>query len=292
MSDVVYADFDNYDLENFDFSKKKYDKDRKVGILKIIVAVIAILIMMQILMYLLFIPCFSKPVVIYSGIENLNQTELNKSIEKMINSPWIKFNASEATSKLLSQSSIENVTITKTFPDKINIQISERKAVAKTLMNVDGCSVPVQIDKNGVLFSNGTSKITDSSIPLISGLPVENLTEGMRLPSKYRALMAEISDIKSLPQKYFAALSEIQVVSKEYGNYELVLYPVKTHVKVLTDRSLTEDALKYMMVVLDVVNSIEPNVAEVDLRYGSVSYVTRWIWKDFLDFAEILIYKF
>lgn len=275
MSDVVYADFDNYDLENFDFSKKKYDKDRKVGILKIIVAVIAILIMMQILMYLLFIPCFSKPVVIYSGIENLNQGELNKNIEKMINSPWIKFNASEATSKLLSQSSIENVTITKTFPDKINIQISERKAVAKTLMNVDGCSVPVQIDKNGVLFSNGTSKITDSSIPLISGLPVENLTEGMRLPSKYRALMAEISDIKSLPQKYFAALSEIQVVSKEYGNYELVLYPVKTHVKVLTDRSLTEDALKYMMVVLDVVNSIEPNVAEVDLRYGSVSYVTR-----------------
>lgn len=274
MSDVVYADFDNYDLENFDFSKKKYDKDRKVGILKIIVAVITILIMMQILMYLLFIPCFSKPVVIYSGIENLNQGELNKNIEKMINSPWIKFNASEATSKLLSQSSIENVTITKTFPDKINIQISERKAVAKTLMNVDGCSVPVQIDKNGVLFSNGTSKITDSSIPLISGLPVENLTEGMRLPSKYRALMAEISDIKSLPQKYFAALSEIQVVSKEYGNYELVLYPVKTHVKVLTDRSLTEDALKYMMVVLDVVNSIEPNVAEVDLRYGSVSYVT------------------
>lgn len=275
MSDVVYADFDNYDLENFDFSQKKYDKDRKVGILKIIVAVIAILIMMQILMYLLFIPCFSKPVVIYTGIENLNQSELNKSIEKMINSPWIKFNASEATSKLLSQSSIENVTITKTFPDKINIQISERKAVAKTLMDVDGCSVPVQIDKNGVIFSNGTSKIADSSIPLISGLPVENLTEGMRLPSKYRALMEEISDIKSLPQKYFAALSEIQVVSKEYGNYELVLYPVKTHVKVLTDRSLTEDALKYMMVVLDVVNSIEPNVAEVDLRYGSVSYITR-----------------
>lgn len=275
MSDVVYADFDNYDLENFDFSQKKYDKDRKVGILKIIVAVIAILIMMQILMYLLFIPCFSKPVVIYTGIENLNQSELNKSIEKMINSPWIKFNASEATSKLLSQSSIENVTITKTFPDKINIQISERKAVAKTLMDVDGCSVPVQIDKNGVIFSNGTSKIADSSIPLISGLPVENLTEGMRLPSKYRALMEEISDIKSLPQKYFVALSEIQVVSKEYGNYELVLYPVKTHVKVLTDRSLTEDALKYMMVVLDVVNSIEPNVAEVDLRYGSVSYITR-----------------
>lgn len=275
MSDAVYADFDNYDLENFDFHKKKYDKDKKLKVLKIIVAIIAILIVMEILMYLLFIPCFSKPVVFYSGIENLNQSELNKNLENMLESPWIKFNVSEASSKLLSLSSIENVTITKTFPNKINIEILERKAVAKTLMNVGGCSVAIQIDKNGVLFSNGTSKINDSSVPLISGLPLENLSEGMRLPSKYRSLMSEISDIKSLPQKYFASLSEIQVVSKEYGNYELVLYPIKTHVKVLTDRSLNEDALKYMMVVLDVVNSIEPNVAEVDLRYGSVSYVTR-----------------
>ena len=45
--------------------------------------------------------------------------------------------------------------------------------------------------------------------------------------------------------------------------------------RVLTDRALNEDALQYMMVVLDVVNSIEPDVSEIDLRYGSVSYRTR-----------------
>ena len=38
---------------------------------------------------------------------------------------------------------------------------------------------------------------------------------------------------------------------------------------------MNEDALQYMMVVLDVVNSIEPDVSEIDLRYGSVSYRTR-----------------
>ena len=97
----------------------------------------------------------------------------------------------------------------------------------------------------------------------------------MRLPAKYRVLMEQISAIRSLPQKYFAAISEIQVVPKEYGNYELVLYPTQTKVRVLTDRSLTEDALKYMMVVLDVVNSIEPDVVEVDLRYDSLSYRCR-----------------
>lgn len=87
--------------------------------------------------------------------------------------------------------------------------------------------------------------------------------------------MEQIASIRSLSQKYFAAISEIQVVPKEFGNYELVLYPINSHVKVLTDRSLNEDALKYMMVVLDVVNSIEPNVSEIDLRYGSVSYRKR-----------------
>ena len=62
---------------------------------------------------------------------------------------------------------------------------------------------------------------------------------------------------------------------KEYGNYELALYPSQAKVKVLSDRNLNEDALQYMMVVLDVVNSIEPEVSEIDLRYGAVSYRRR-----------------
>lgn len=40
------------------------------------------------------------------------------------------------------------------------------------------------------------------------------------------------------------------------------------------DRNLTLESLQYMMVVLDVLNTIEPNISEVDLRYGSVSYKT------------------
>ena len=64
-------------------------------------------------------------------------------------------------------------------------------------------------------------------------------------------------------------------VPKEYGNYELMLIPEGSKIKVLTDRTLNEEALKYMMVALDVVNSIDSNVAEIDLRYGAVSYRKR-----------------
>ena len=51
--------------------------------------------------------------------------------------------------------------------------------------------------------------------------------------------------------------------------------PEDAKIRVLADRALNEDALKYMMVVLDVVKSTEPDVSEIDLRYGSVSYRKR-----------------
>ena len=112
-------------------------------------------------------------------------------------------------------------------------------------------------------------------LPIVSGLPVEYMSKGMRIPAKYRPLIDQISKISGLPQHYFASLSEICVLPKDSGNYELALIPSQSKVKVLTDRALNEDALKYMLVVLDVVNQIGTDVAAVDLRYGSVSYITR-----------------
>ena len=97
----------------------------------------------------------------------------------------------------------------------------------------------------------------------------------MRIPAKYRPLIDQITKISELPQSYFAGISEICVQPKEFGNYELALIPSQSHIKVLTDRSLNEEALKYMMVVLDVVKQLGSDVCEIDLRYGSVSYRTK-----------------
>jgi cell division protein FtsQ len=85
-------------------------------------------------------------------------------------------------------------------------------------------------------------------------------------------LITQINTISSENKKYFETISEICVVPKEYGNYELVLIPAKSKIRVLTDRTLNEESLRYMMVVLDVVGKIDSDVSEIDLRYGSVSY--------------------
>ena len=279
MSDLVVTDFNDFFIsfdDNAPAKEQETVKDKKLIALKVLVIVLGSFLVLEALLYSFVLPLFSAPEITYSGLNYLTKKELNEKLSELDCSTWSGFSTEMAVSVLSTISCVESVAVDKHFPNKISVKIKERNAVAKSIICQDGTSKSVQIDENGILFSvNSASVATDYSVPLVSGLPIDSLQEGMRLPAKYRVLMEQISDIRKLPRKYFAAVSEIKVVPKEYGNYELALYPSQAKVKVLSDRNLNEDALQYMMVVLDVVNSIEPDVSEIDLRYGAVSYRRR-----------------
>ena len=220
-------------------------------------------------------PGFASPKITVSGQKNYTAQDIGQMLLSMSNENWHTFDIEHASAIISSDADIESVIIEKKFPDKIFINIVEREPVALTFVNMEDDTVAMQIDKNGVIFEGKNKSIDSNKVPIISGLPIEYLAQGMRIPSKYRPLIDQITKISSLPQNYFAGISEICVQPKEFGNYELALIPSQSHVKVLTDRSLNEEALKYMMVVLDVVNQIGTDVSEIDLRYGSVSYRTK-----------------
>ena len=268
MSDISMSDFSGRNAQSS-------SSDRKLKAVCIIFGVLSVLLLLEAVVYKLALPSLGRPKIAFSGERNITKEELASLLQPMSDDNWFSFDTEEAASIISSYPAVDSVNIVKHFPDKISITVKERVPVAMTFLSDNGRTYPVEIDNNGVLFSRDNSAVSDGSIPIISGLPVEHLSEGMRIPQKYRALIEQIGQIQTLPQKYFAAVSEICVVPKEYGNYELMLIPVRSKTRVLTDRALNEDALQYMMVVLDVVSSIEPNVAEIDLRYGSVSYRTR-----------------
>jgi cell division protein FtsQ len=284
MSDAAYSDipftvFDDLSRkkpwEGAEKPEKKV-RDKKVVILKVVVVILAILVLAEVVLYTVIIPTLGTVKIQFKGLKNISVSQVTEKVNEVGASTWIQFDAAKAVAVFSSISEVERVSVDKHFPDRVVVEIKEREAVAKTIVTIDGRVVPVQIDKNGVLFTSETnSVIMDSNVPLISGLPIENVQNGMRLPAKYRMLMEQISKIRALPQHYFAAISEIQVVPKEYGNYELILYPIHSKVKVLADQNLNEETLKYMIVSLDVVNSIEPDVYEIDIRYGATSYHRR-----------------
>lgn len=252
---------------------KAKTSDSNLGLIKVLVGVLAVVLLIEIVVYTIIIPTQVPVKVSFSGLQMYSPEEMCQIMNLSPSQTWINFDTAAAASMLSECAWIESVTVEKQFPDRIRVSVVERVPVAVTLINVNGRTLPVQIDKNGVLFSSKQGA-TLSHLPLVSGLPIEYYVDGMRLHTKYRGLMQQLSDIQNLPQKYLAAVSEIHVEPKEYGNYDLVLYPINSQIRVLTDRTLNEDALQYMIVVLDVVNSIEPNIAEIDLRYGSVSFRT------------------
>jgi len=252
--------------------KKEENSDSKIKIIKIIFGILCFFLVAELIIYKYVMPAFSSPKVTVSGEKLYSAEEIAEKLLPMNSSNWVDFNVGEAVAILSSEPGIDNVVVEKRFPDRIYINIVEREPVALTFVMDDGFSNPVQIDKNGVLFPvKNRAGVDSNAIPIISGLPVEHMSGGMRIPSKYRPLIEQIYKISSLGKNYFAGISEICVLPKDTGNYELELIPSQSKIKVLTDRSLNEDALKYMMVVLDVVNKLGTDVSEIDLRYGSVS---------------------
>ncbi len=268
-----YLDKDYFLEDDLSINEEEDKSEKKIKVIKILFCVLCLLLIGELVVYKYVMPCFSSPKVTVSGQTAYSAEEIARMLLPMESSNWLDFDVNQAVAIISSEAGIEHVVVEKRFPDKILINLEERKPVAVTLVVENGKTSAMQIDKNGVLFPGRMNAISDTNeVPIVSGLPVEYMSKGMRIPSKYRPLIDQITKISDLPQKYFASISEICVLPKEYGNYELALIPSQSKVKVLTDRALNEDALKYMMIVLDVVNQIGTDVSEVDLRYGSVSY--------------------
>ena len=268
-----YLDKDYFLEDDLSINEEEDKSEKKIKVIKILFCVLCLLLIGELVVYKYVMPCFSSPKVTVSGQAAYSAEEIARMLLPMESSNWLDFDVNQAVAIISSEAGIEHVAVEKRFLDKILINLEERKPVAVTLVVENGKTSAMQIDKNGVLFPGRMNAISDTNeVPIVSGLPVEYMSKGMRIPSKYRPLIDQITKISDLPQKYFASISEICVLPKEYGNYELALIPSQSKVKVLTDRALNEDALKYMMIVLDVVNQIGTDVSEVDLRYGSVSY--------------------
>ncbi len=274
MSEQTYlSEIDNYIAASTSESAKvsKPQKRSMLKILKILIFTLFAVLIVEAIAYFIIIPNTTACTVSFSGIEILDANELSSTLAETCGTNWLSFDTSRAASRLLSYSAIESVAVQKHFPNKIMVSIQERTPVALTLANVNERTIPALIDENGVMFALANEKVPQS-LPLITGFDIDTFFEGMRLDSKFSPLLKQVSEIQKSNANYFQVISEIFITPKEYDNYELVIYPVHTKTRVLVDRNFTEDALKYMMVALDVVKSVSPSVSELDLRYGTVSY--------------------
>lgn len=184
---------------------------------------------------------------------------------------------------LMSVSYIESARVFKYFPSRLQIVLEARRPVAQALCGVNGKTVPVLIDRQGVIFSVGKeaegfsaniSSTSSAALPVISGLVIEDPFPGMRLPALFAPVFEALEKIALSSPGLLGAVSELKITRKLFDGYDLVLYPVHKKIKVRLSE-LSEDMLRYTLLMVDVLSATEDTVDYLDFRSGIASYIPK-----------------
>ena len=248
-------------------SSKKIEKG-----LKRLLILAAIIMGAQLIWLFGVSPCIPLSTVEVRGFPGLDGDQALAVANIGEGASFISVDAMDAQQRLASHHLVESARVVKRFPDRLSIFLEPRRAVALSLADFNGSQIPMYIDRHGVVFRIGSSQEAETGLPILSGLTFERPAVGMRFPAAFLPLLEDISRISNSSPQLLATLSEIRLNRKAYNDYDLVLYPIHSSIRVRLEKNLTEDTLRYVMLMLDVFESRFPKPEEIDFRSGVGSY--------------------
>lgn len=225
------------------------------------------------LCYIIIAPGSSYISVEVKGQQQISTDEILAIAGIRQDARWSDFNAAAAEKKLKYNPLFSQATVRKRFPDRVIVSVTERVPVAVAVGEFEGRSVPVEIDRDGVIFRVGAES-NSRALPLITGINMANPVPGSSLNAQLKPLLRQLEELVTTSPRLLASVSEIKIDPKAYGSYDLILYPVHIAIPVRTNKALNADALQYMMLVLDVVDELRLDVREIDIRAGTVAYIS------------------
>jgi cell division protein FtsQ len=264
--------------ENLSSHSSSNDSSRtgKEIFLKVILAILAVIFVVEFIWLVLISPSMPLASVEINGISGVERNLILRQAGITNQTSLFSVSSARMENALEELYMVESAEVIKQFPNKIYIKLSPRIPVALSLASVDGKSTPLFIDKHGVVckigINDSESKVHASSLPIISGLIFDDVNLGTQLPLSMRGVLESIERISIDNPVLLSSVSEIQFHKKLYDGFELILYPVNSNVKVRIGSELNEDTLKYMMLMIDVLKETEAEIDEIDFRTGTASY--------------------
>ncbi len=158
-------------------------------------------------------------------------------------------------------------------PDAIRLAIVERKAVAFALVEDGPTTVPIAIDAEGYAFAKART-VDAPELPLLSGIRFDGWKPGMRLPSYLLPTVASIAVLEESDPALLSLFSEFRVERTNWGEVELVLFPLHHAIPVRTGPRLDAPLLRSIVLVLDALDKggVAPKVGELDFRSGTIVF--------------------
>lgn len=168
---------------------------------------------------------------------------------------------------------VKKATVRKVFPNGLRISITERKPLVMSLADINGRTVPVAFDSEGVAIEVGGSS-GELDMPIISGIAIPAIEPGMKLPHELTAFLESLQTIKNESPLLLSQISEIKFERRGGTGFDAVLYPSNYRVPVIIGDTISVHQLKYIMMVLDVVQKqgMTDSLQDLDFRTGQVVY--------------------
>jgi cell division protein FtsQ len=218
-------------------------------------------------------PCMPLSRVEVKGIPGLDSQSMIALAGIGTHSSFMTVNSQSAEEALLSHPLVHAARVIKHFPGRVEIVLQSRRAAVMALIENSGRIQPVLIDGRGVVFNVGKEGFDEQeALPVLSGIVLEGVSPGMKLPRIYSALFGQLETLATEAPELLGAVSEIRINQKKYDGFDLTLYPSHTPIKVRVGPDLTEDTLRYMLLMLDVLSTRADYIEELDFRTGTASY--------------------
>ena len=285
---------------NPDYTPKESANTRTVSgrfekILKVFIFLAALLLAAELIWILGVSPFKALARIDITGLDGIgsgriSREELYTMAGISPGTSYFSVNARNMERALMNYSFFESVRVYKHFPDRIHIILEGRRAVATAFAQINGITVPVLLDSQGVIFEIGHSGSNGAySLPVLSGLVIEDPFLGMRLQddpfmgTRIEAILIplfrELEQINFSAPELLAAVSEISIDLRAWDGYDLVIYPLHRRIRVQLSE-LNEDILRYTLLMVDVLASDvhgfrEGEINSLDFRSGIASFIPR-----------------
>lgn len=245
-------------------------------IFKILIVVLSFILVLELVYHFLLSP--------FLVIKDIRVTAVNGTVmERQELLEYIGYNASwtffsidcgAIREKIMQHPAVKDVSVGRIFPDSLRITITKRSSVGLSIVpDAAGRSIPLLFDDDGIVFEIGTDGL-DLDYPVISGVSYPDAQLGMRLPEELTGFLKSLKILYDESPRLLQTISELRFIKREYGSYEVLLFPVHEKVRIRLGTELNETLLKHIIMVLDIVKSMDTVhlYEEIDLRTGDPVY--------------------
>ena len=211
------------------------------------------------------------------GMTNITEKEITDALLLSPEINLVNADIPAMESRILANPKVAAVRVGRSFPDKLVVDLTERKAVACVLVNEEIGTKSIAIDEEGVAFAYMESIAPASRLPVLSGIRFEHFAPGQRLPEYLRPLLGDIAELSKEDPSPLAAFSEIKIEKISDSEAELLLFPSGKSVPIRMPARLTKASLGSALLVLDILSGRQgaEKIEEIDFRTGTIVYRTK-----------------